>query len=113
MIKKKIAILGSTGSIGRSSLEVLKDNIKYIADQFNRLSSLVEKSNYKIVGINLRKESKRIRKLIRQRKERDEQIQQLIHQNEELNHRLIGREKEFTQAQEITTETSEKQLEDS
>ena len=63
-------------------------------------------------GVQTKGAQKRIRQLVKQRKERDEQIQQLIQQNEQLNHRLIGREKEFTQAQEITTETSEKQLQD-
>jgi hypothetical protein len=64
-------------------------------------------------GVQTKGAQKRIRQLVKQRKERDEQIQQLIQQNEQLNHKLIGREKEFTQAQEITTETSEKQLQDS
>ena len=64
-------------------------------------------------GVQTKGAQKRIRQLVKQRKERDEQIQQLIQQNEQLNHRLIGREKEFTQAQEITTETSQKQLQDS
>jgi hypothetical protein len=50
--------------------------------------------------------------LVKQRKERDEEIHKLIQQNEELNKRLIGREKEFTQAQEVTTQTSQKQLEE-
>jgi len=64
-------------------------------------------------GVQTKGAQKRIRQLVKQRKERDEQIQQLIQQNEQLNHKLIGREKEFTHAQEITTETSEKQLQDS
>jgi hypothetical protein len=64
-------------------------------------------------GVQTKGAQKRIRQLVKQRKERDEQIQQLIQQNEQLNHKLIGREKEFTQAQEITTETSQKQLQDS
>ena len=44
MIKKKIAILGSTGSIGRSSLEVLKNNTKKF-----RIILLSANSNYSLI----------------------------------------------------------------
>lgn len=72
-----------------------------------------EEEPKELEGIQTKGAEKRIRQLVKQRKERDEQIQQLINQNEELNHRLINREKKFTKAQEITTETSEKQLQES
>jgi len=65
-----------------------------------------------IKGIKTKGAQKRIRHLVKQRKERDEQIYNLIQKNEDLNKRLVGREKEFTQAQEITTDTSEKQLQE-
>lgn len=63
-------------------------------------------------GVETKGAQKRIRQLVKQRKERDEQIQTLIQQNEQLNHRLVDREKEFTQAQTASTETSERQLKD-
>ena len=63
-------------------------------------------------GVETKGAQKRIRQLVNQRKERDEQIQTLIQQNEQLNHRLVDREKEFTQAQTVSTETSERQLKD-
>ena len=44
MIKKKIAILGSTGSIGRSSLEVLKNNTKKF-----KIILLSANSNYSLI----------------------------------------------------------------
>ena len=72
-----------------------------------------EEDPKELEGIETKGAEKRIRQLVKQRKERDEEIQQLIHQNEELNHKLINREKQFTQAQEVTTQTSEKQLQDS
>ena len=63
-------------------------------------------------GVETKGAQKRIRQLVKQRKERDEQIQTLIQQNEQLNSKLFSREKEFTQAQAVSTETSERQLKD-
>ena len=61
-------------------------------------------------GVETKGAQKRIRQLVKQRKERDEQIQTLIQQNEQLNNKLFSREKEFTEAQTVSTETSERQL---
>ena len=61
-------------------------------------------------GIETDGAQKRIRQLVGQRKERDEQIQNLIQQNEQLNHQLVNREKNFTETQKASTEISEKQL---
>ena len=63
-------------------------------------------------GVETKGAQKRIRQLVKQRKERDEQIQKLIEQNETLSSKILEREKEFTQAQTVSTETSEKQLKD-
>ena len=63
-------------------------------------------------GVETKGAQKRIRQLVKQRKERDEQIQKLIEQNEALTNKILEREKEFTQAQTVSTETSEKQLKD-
>jgi hypothetical protein len=62
-------------------------------------------------GIETDGAQKRIRHLVKQRKERDEQIQNLVQQNEQLNHQLVNREKNFTETQKASTEISEKQLE--
>ena len=62
-------------------------------------------------GIETDGAQKRIRQLVQQRKERDEQIQNLLGQNEQLNQQLVHREKTFTETQKASTEISEKQLE--
>lgn len=62
-------------------------------------------------GIETEGAQKRIRQLVTQRKERDEQIKNLLGQNEQLNQQLVSREKNFTETQKASTEISEKQLE--
>ena len=47
-------------------------------------------------GIETKGAQKRIRQLIKQRKDRDEQINKLIQQNEQLNTKLSSREQEFS-----------------
>ena len=44
MIKKKIAILGSTGSVGQSSLQVLRNNFKKF-----KIVLLSANSNYSLI----------------------------------------------------------------
>jgi hypothetical protein len=61
-------------------------------------------------GIETNGAQKRIRQLVKQRKERDEQIQQLIHEKESLNTQLQQREKSFVDTQKVTTDNSEKHL---
>ena len=63
-------------------------------------------------GIKTKGAEQRIRKLIRQRKERDEQIQALIQKNEELNHNLRTRNQEVTTLSKSSLDISEKQLQD-
>ena len=63
-------------------------------------------------GIKTKGAEQRIRKLIRQRKERDEQIQALIQKNEELNHNLRTRNQEVTTLSKTSLDISEKQLQD-
>ena len=62
-------------------------------------------------GIETEGAQKRIRQLVGQRKDRDEQIKNLLNQNEQLNQQLVSREKSFTETQKASTEISEKQLE--
>jgi hypothetical protein len=63
-------------------------------------------------GINTKGAEKRIRQLIRQRKERDEQITALIQKNEELSGSLRTKDKEVTQVNKLSLDASEKQLTD-
>ena len=63
-------------------------------------------------GIETKGAEKRIRKLIRQRKERDEHIQALIQKNEELNHNLRTKDKEVNVLGKTSLDASQKQLTD-
>jgi len=63
-------------------------------------------------GIETKGAEKRIRQLIRQRKERDEQINQLIHQNEKLKNSYTTKENEFHQVSKLNLDATEKQLQD-
>jgi len=63
-------------------------------------------------GIETKGAEKRIRQLIRQRKERDEQINQLIQQNEQLKSSYNTKENEFHQVSKLNLDATEKQLKD-
>lgn len=63
-------------------------------------------------GIETKGAEKRIRKLIRERKERDEHIQALIQKNEELNHNLRTKDKEVNVLGKSSLDISQKQLTD-
>ena len=61
-------------------------------------------------GIETNGAQKRIRQLVKQRKERDEHIHQLIQDKESLNSKLQQREQTFVDTQKITTDNTEKNL---
>ena len=63
-------------------------------------------------GIKTQGAEKRIRKLIRERKERDEHIQALIQKNEELSNNLRTKDKEVNVLGKSSLDASEKQLTD-
>ena len=63
-------------------------------------------------GINTKGAEKRIRQLIKQRKDRDEEVAKLIKQNEELTSRLTNTQKEFTNISKLNLDATEKQLKD-
>ena len=63
-------------------------------------------------GIKTKGAEKRIRQLVRQRKERDEQIAQLLAQNEELSNNLKQKESSFNEVSKLNLDASEKQLTD-
>ena len=63
-------------------------------------------------GIKTKGAEKRIRQLVRQRKERDEQISKLIAQNESLVNNLQQRESSFNEVSKLNLDASEKQLTD-
>jgi hypothetical protein len=63
-------------------------------------------------GIETKGAQKRIRQLVKQRKERDEQIAQIIQQNEQLSQQLNQVHQQFTSARGVNLDTTEKQLSD-
>jgi len=63
-------------------------------------------------GIETKGAEKRIRQLIRQRKEKEEEVSRLIKQNEELNSKLNTTQKEFTNISKLNLDATEKQLKD-
>ena len=63
-------------------------------------------------GIETAGAEKRIRQLVKQRKEREEQVESLQIQNEELNKKLLGKENEVQSMGKRTLDMSEKQLTD-
>ena len=63
-------------------------------------------------GIKTKGAEKRIRQLVRQHKERDEQIAQLLAQNEELSNNLKQKESSFNEVNKLNLDASEKQLTD-
>ena len=72
----------------------------------------VKEAPKELDGIETKGAEKRIRQLIRQRKERDEQINQLIKQNEQLKSSYTTKENEFHQVSKLNLDATEKQLKD-
>ena len=71
-----------------------------------------EEQPQELDGIKTKGAEKRIRQLVRQRKERDEQIAQLLAQNEELSNNLKQKENSFNEVSKLNLDASEKQLTD-
>ena len=63
-------------------------------------------------GIETKGAEKRIRQLIKQRKEREEQINSLVRKNEELSYKVKNQNSEFTKLSKLNLDATEKQLED-
>ena len=63
-------------------------------------------------GIETKGAQKRIKQLVKQRKERDEQLAQLIQQNEQLSNRLQNTEHQFNTVNKLSLDASEKQITD-
>ena len=71
-----------------------------------------EEQPQELDGIKTKGAEKRIRQLVRQRKERDEQIAKLLAQNEELSSNLKQKESSFNEVSKLNLDASEKQLTD-
>jgi len=71
-----------------------------------------EETPKELEGVETKGAQKRIRQLVKQRKERDEQLAQLIQQNEQLNNRLNTSEHQFNTVNKLSLDASEKQITD-
>jgi len=63
-------------------------------------------------GVETKGAQKRIRQLVKQRKDRDEQLAQLMQKNEELSSRLQNTEHQFNTVNKLSLDSSEKQITD-
>ena len=71
-----------------------------------------EETPEELEGIETKGAQKRIRQLIKQRKDRDYQIQSLLSQNEQLTSNLKNKDKELFDSNKLSLDVSEKQLTD-
>jgi len=71
-----------------------------------------EKPPEELEGTETKGAQKRIRQLINQRKDRDDQISELIKHNEELTGKISTREQEFSNISKLHLDANEKQLTD-
>ena len=92
----------------KPEVEVQKEEVKAEPVQ----EEVIEKEAPELDGIETKGAEKRIRKLIRERKERDEHIQALILKNEELSTNLRTKDIEVNTLGKSSLDASEKQLTD-
>ena len=71
-----------------------------------------EDSPPELEGVDTKGAQKRIRQLVKQRKERDEKLAQLMRQNEELSSKLQNTEHQFNTVNKLSLDSSEKQITD-
>jgi len=71
-----------------------------------------EETPPELEGVDTKGAQKRIRQLVKQRKDRDEQLAQLIQKNEELSNRLQNTEHQFNTVSKLNLNASEKQITD-
>lgn len=86
--------------------EVEKEEPKKVEPEVKKKSQ----KNFKVLKLKVQK--KRIRQLVKQRKEKEEQVSNLIRQNEELNSRLNNTQREFTNISKLNLDATENQLKD-
>jgi len=106
----EIEVAESTEDSDKVEYEV-EEEVKEAAPVEDKKSSEEEKPQ-ELEGIETKGAEKRIRQLIRQRKERDEHIKELINQNEELTQSLGNKDKELFNVNKLSLDASEKQLND-
>ena len=93
--------------------EVEKEEPKKVEPEVKKVEPEVKKEEPKeLEGIQTKGAEKRIRQLIKQRKEKEEEVSRLIKQNEELTSKLSNTQKEFTNISKLNLDATEKQLKD-
>jgi uncharacterized protein YdcH (DUF465 family) len=92
--------------------EVEQEEVKVEAQPEAPSDTEVKEEPKELDGIETKGAQKRIRQLIKQRKDRDEHITKLIQQNEQLNTKLSSREQEFSNISKMHLDANEKQLTD-
>ena len=93
-------------------VEVVDEKVEAVEEKPESTSSPVKSDAPELDGIETQGAEKRIRKLIRQRKERDEEISKLMEQNNQLQSKLNVKETEVTTNVKQNIELSSKQVED-
>ena len=93
--------------------EVEKDEPKKVEPEEKKEKLEVKKEEPKeLEGIQTKGAEKRIRQLVKQRKDKEDEVARLIRQNEELSSRLNNTQKEFTNISKLNLDATEKQLKD-
>jgi len=93
--------------------EVEKEEPKKVEPEVKKVEPEVKKEEPKeLEGIQTKGAEKRIRQLVKQRKDKEDEVARLIKQNEELNFRLNNTQKEFTNISKLNLDATEKQLKD-
>jgi len=93
--------------------EVEKDEPKKVEPEEKKEKLEVKKEEPKeLEGIQTKGAEKRIRQLVKQRKDKEDEVAKLIRQNEELSSRLNNTQKEFTNISKLNLDATEKQLKD-
>ena len=94
-------------------VELPEQELEYEVEEETKEAAPVQEENpSELEGIKTKGAEKRIRQLVRQRKERDDQISQLLSHNEELSRTLQYKEKSFSEVSKLNLDASEKQLTD-
>ena len=99
-------------SQGEVEYEIEEPEVKQEAQEEIKEDAVEVEEPKELEGIETAGAEKRIRQLVKQRKEREEQVVSLQIQNEELNKKLLGKENEVQSMGKRTLAMSEKQLTD-
>ena len=99
-------------SQGEVEYEIEDPEVKQEAQEEIKEDAVEVEEPKELEGIETAGAEKRIRQLVKQRKEREEQVVSLQIQNEELNKKLLGKENEVQSMGKRTLDMSEKQLTD-